>query len=183
MPSLFERRTGGELWCTMHGADAEVLAFLADGLVERLALDSPEDAEVFGRLFPRAFLDPTEETAIREWDSFVRPDLVRGKASALARLSKAMRSASPVGGSGQMVTARLDDDDVEAWLTALNDLRIDLGTRLGVSEDLDPAAVDPDDPDAPWWSVYTFLTWCQGMLVEVLLGGAGDDGEAVSAGV
>lgn len=177
MPSLFERSSGGELWCTMHVADAEVLAFLAERLGERLSAGTPDDDEVFARLFPRAYLDPTEEAAVREWDSLVRPDLVNGKVSALARLAASMRSAAPIGGSEQMVTACLAGEDVEVWLTALNDLRIDLGTRLGVSEDLDPSDVDPDDPEAPWWSVYTFLTWCQGMLVEALIGGAGDDGD------
>lgn len=167
----------------MHGADAEALAFLAEQLGERLSGDTPEGDEVFDRLFPRAYLDPTEEAAAREWNSRVRPDLARGKAGALARLAAGMRTAVPVDASEQLVTARLEDEDVEAWLTALNDLRIDLGTRLGVSEDLDPSAVDPDDPEAPWWSVYTFLTWCQGMLVEVLIGGAGDDADGLSEGV
>jgi len=160
----------------MHAADAEVLASLAERLAERLSAGAPDGDEVFGRLFPRAYLDPTEEAASREWDSLVRPGLVRGKVTALARLAASMRSATPLGGSGHLVTACLVGDDFEAWLTALNDLRIDLGTRLGVSEERDTSDLDPDDPDAPWWSVYTFLTWCQGMLVEEVIGGTGGEG-------
>ena len=53
----------------------------------------------------------------------------------------------------------LDEAGLTGWLTALNDLRLVLGTRLDVSED--DHDVDPDDPDAPAHAVYHYL----GMLL------------------
>ena len=52
------------------------------------------------------------------------------------------------------------------WLTALNDLRLVLGTRLDVSEDDDD--VDPDDPDAPAHAVYHYLGLLLGEVVDAL---------------
>ena len=52
------------------------------------------------------------------------------------------------------------------WLTALNDLRLVLGTRLDVSEDdLD---VDPDDPEAPAHAVYHYLGMLLSEVVDAL---------------
>ncbi len=176
MASVFERRADGEIWCTLHAADAEVVVLLAEGLAERLADEPTEGDAAFDRLFPRAYLDPTEEESAREWNSMVRPDLVAEKTASLARLAADLGAAAPAGPTDASVTARLDADDVEAWLMAFNDLRLDLGTRLGVDEERDMTATDPQDPDAAWWSVYRFLTWCQGLLVEVLLGDQGAEG-------
>ncbi len=43
--------------------------------------------------------------------------------------------------------ARLDGDAAHAWMQAAQQLRLVLGTALDVSEDDDPLAIDPDDPD------------------------------------
>ncbi|MCZ7536349.1 MAG: DUF2017 domain-containing protein [Acidimicrobiia bacterium] len=154
---------------------------LAEVLADRLSHDPPASDASFDRLFPRAYLDPTEEDSALEWESSVRPDLAREKAGSLTLLAACLRSASPEGATEQPVVARIGPDEVDAWLMALNDLRLDLGTRLGVDEERDPTTAAPADPDADWWSVYDFLTWCQGMLVEVILGdsdtadGTGDE--------
>jgi hypothetical protein len=100
----------------------------------------------------------------------VRPGLTRGKAEALGALAGALRSAVAADAADQ-VSVVLDAEQVEVWLTALNDLRLALGTRLGVTEDRADRDLDPDDPAAEWWSVYDYLTWFQGMLVEALIGG------------
>ena len=42
-----------------------------------------------------------------------------------------------------------------------------LGTRLDVTEDDEPR-VDPDDPDAPAWALYYFLSGLVGELVDAL---------------
>jgi hypothetical protein len=58
----------------------------------------------------------------------------------------------------------LDRDEVDAWLGTLNDLRLVLATRLGVTEqtDLDPA---PDDPQAQALLIYGWLGWLQESLL------------------
>ena len=52
-------------------------------------------------------------------------------------------------------------------MQSLNALRLVLGTRLDVGEDDDPH-VDPDDPDAPAWALYYFLSALVAELVDVL---------------
>ncbi len=42
-------------------------------------------------------------------------------------------------------------------MTALNSLRLVLGTRLDVGED--PPELDLDDPEAPMYAVYEYLAW------------------------
>ena len=62
----------------------------------------------------------------------------------------------------------LAEEDANAWCGALNDLRLVLGDRLGVTEDLYEDGIDPDDPRATELALYGWLTWLQGELVEAL---------------
>jgi hypothetical protein len=63
---------------------------------------------------------------------------------------------------------RLSADEAEAWLRALNDLRLVLGTRLDVQENSLLDRIDSDDPDAAGLAVYAYLSWLQEQLVEAL---------------
>ncbi|HEU5212051.1 MAG TPA: DUF2017 family protein, partial [Gaiellaceae bacterium] len=55
-----------------------------------------------------------------------------------------------------------------AWCGALNDARLVLGERLGVTEDLYENGIARDDPRARELAFYAWLTWLQGELVEAL---------------
>ena len=66
---------------------------------------------------------------------------------------------------------RLDDEEAQAWLTALNDLRLVLGTRLDVSEELSLAALSPRHPQFREYAVYAYLSWLQEQLIEALAAG------------
>ncbi len=65
----------------------------------------------------------------------------------------------------------LDADEADAWLRALNDLRLVLGTRLDVTEDLDYENLDLNEPRGRDLAVYGYLTWLQEQLVEALAEG------------
>jgi hypothetical protein len=69
-------------------------------------------------------------------------------------------------GGGQV---KLGVEQADAWLSALNDVRLALGTTLGVSEDM-PDDLPDDDPRAPHLGVYHWLTWMQESLVAALIG-------------
>jgi hypothetical protein len=60
-------------------------------------------------------------------------------------------------------------EQADAWLSALNDVRLALGTTLGVSEDM-PDQLPDDDPRAPHLGIYHWLTWMQESLVAALTG-------------
>ncbi|MBO0840080.1 MAG: DUF2017 domain-containing protein [Sciscionella sp.] len=62
----------------------------------------------------------------------------------------------------------LDPDQASAWLSALNDVRLSLGTRLGVTEDM-PEQLPPEDPRARHLVVYHWVTWCQDSLVQAVM--------------
>ena len=62
---------------------------------------------------------------------------------------------------------RLSEDELFAWMGAVNDLRLVLGTRLDVSEETD-LAVDPSDPDAAAYGLYAYLGWLLELLVEAV---------------
>ena len=116
------------------------------------------------RLFPRAYLDPTEEEAEHTWQDLVHPDLVREKAAALAVLDETL---ARVAGADDDVKVTLDRSEVEAWVAALNDIRLALGTSIGITEDHDPEHLDATDPAAQPFLVYDWLTVLQGTIIEV----------------
>ena len=58
-----------------------------------------------------------------------------------------------------------------AWMTALNDVRLVLGTRLGIEDDEDGADVPEDDPRAPAFALYHYLGWLVSQVVDALAGG------------
>ena len=61
-----------------------------------------------------------------------------------------------------------DPADATRWLQVLNDLRLALGTRLGISEDDDEP--DLDDPEQQPRLLYHWLTAVQDTVVQHLMG-------------
>ncbi len=107
------------------------------------------------RLFPPAH--PHREDLEAEYQGMVRDELVRQRLAAVDEVE------------ATIVLPSLDEDQLTTWLKTFNDLRLVLGTRLDVSEDMDE--IDPDDPDAPALAAYAYL----GFLLEstvVALSGA-----------
>ncbi|MEZ5117664.1 MAG: DUF2017 domain-containing protein [Candidatus Nanopelagicales bacterium] len=122
--------------------------------------DRPEDPAL-ARLFPDAY--PEDDGASEEFRRFTETALREGKVAA-ARTARATLEAS---GEKVVLTA----DQAQAWLGALNDLRLTLGTRLGVTEDAPDvlAGLPDDDPRAATYHVYDWLTFLQDSLVGALM--------------
>ena len=128
---------------------------LLAALVPQLRAVVAEDAGAAGdpnlrRLFPTAY--PDEPELDREYRSLVSDDLLAHRLAALDTVAETVEAT------------RLDEEQLVAWMGAVNDLRLVLGTRLDVSEDTDlsPAA---DDPDADSLAVYAYL----GILLESIV--------------
>jgi hypothetical protein len=165
-PRRFRPR-GERLLVTLTTAEVELLRSVPEELRPVLERGPDPDDPVRERLFPRAYLDPTEDSAEEEWRDLVHPELIRERLGALDRLVQTLDRAVERRGR---VEVEIDADEAQAWLGALNDARLALGTRLGVTEDLDATEVDADHPDAAAFAVYGWLTWVEGDLVETLLG-------------
>ncbi|MGY4099804.1 oxidative stress transcriptional regulator AosR [Nocardia sp. R16R-3T] len=61
----------------------------------------------------------------------------------------------------------LTPEQADAWLTALTDVRLALGTVLGIDAET-PDHLEPDDPRGPHLDVYHWLTWMQDSLLQAL---------------
>jgi len=147
-------RTGGV------PSDAELSALTGLGTDLGTALDddgpaAPSDPAL-ARLLPDGYRD--DEEAAGEFRRLTESSLRRDKVNAAERLLAAL----PADGAGEV---RLDPETTESWLSTINDVRLALGTRLEVTEEM--AEPDPEDPDAPAYVVYLWLTELQGVLIEV----------------
>jgi hypothetical protein len=123
----------------------------------------PADPAV-ARLFPDAYVG--DEEAASEFRRFTRRTMREAKVRNADVLLRSLERAE--------VCLVLTDDEALAWLKALNDLRLVLGSRLGITEE---NAHDGDDLDELGWSrfFYEVLGMLQATLVDTL---AGDDLEA-----
>jgi Domain of unknown function (DUF2017) len=126
------------------------------------------DDPVSRRLFPRAYLDPTEEAAEEQWQALAQPSLVRDRLDALAAVTATLTEAVP-GRRGTCEIA-LDETLAAQWLGVLNDARLAHGTALELTEETDLDDFAADDPRRAQFLLYSALTALQGELVDALLG-------------
>ena len=152
-----ERTRQGEIRLRLPRAERDLLRHLRAELGQ--LLDSAPDDPSLRRLFPPAYDDEADEA---EYRRLMHDDLTAGRRRALEVVEETANRD------------RLSAEEAEAWLTALNDLRLVLGTRLDVREDTLLDALDPHDPRAPDLSVYAYLSWLQEQLVEALGAGLRD---------
>ena len=171
MARTFKRkRSSGGLDVVLEAGEAAVLTRLCQELTTLFDSDGDDvDARqdrVLERLFPRAYLDPTEEEAEAEWQRFVHVDLVDGRRQAVATVERTLAGALVRRGRFELT---LSEEQAQAWLAVINDARLALGTRLEVTEDMDLSRLDPDDPDTAPYAVYWWLGVLEERLVDVLM--------------
>ncbi len=145
-----DRRGGYRL--ALPEEEREILRELPQQLRELLGTDDPS----LRRLFPPAY-DDTE--ADEEYGTMVRESLLDEKLAALAVVERTADAT------------HLDDAELDAWLNALETLRLVLGTQLDVTEETSARAVDPRDPTAPALALYAYLSWLQEEAVSALAAG------------
>jgi hypothetical protein len=119
------------------------------------------------RLLPSAHRDDPELAA--EFRRLTEHGLREGKAANLATAIAALMDAD-----GDKV--RLDQQQAQAMVIALTDVRLLLGERLGLRTDEDAdglqdrlEAASEDDPQLQLAACYDFLTWLQESLIQALM--------------
>lgn len=114
------------------------------------------------RLFPAGYRD--DEEAADDFRRFTEPDLRAGKAAN----ARSLLGSLPEGGG----TVRLNQEDATAWLGALNDARLALGTSLDVDEntEFELAKLEASEPRAQRLLVYHWLGQLQDSLLGALMG-------------
>jgi hypothetical protein len=145
---------GGQLRLRLPEDERELLHLLCEELQGRVD-NEPYHPEL-RRLFPPAHSDDAEAEA--GYRRLVGGQLAAGRERAVATVRATI--------DGETLSA----EQAEAWLTVLNDLRLVLGTRLDVTEEMD-FDLDPNDPEAAELAVYAYLSWLQEQLVEALAAG------------
>ncbi len=144
------RRSGPGRYAVAFGAeDRQVLRALPTQLGAAVAAQ-PDDA-VFRRLFPPAYAN--DEIAEDEYRRMVRSDLDETRALALDTLARTADATE------------LTEEELDAWLRALNYIRLWLGTLLDIQED-----APEDDLEDPAHLLYYLLTAWQELVVSVLSG-------------
>ncbi len=175
------KRTRKGIEAAVEPFEAEVLTQCATELLELLGADEDDDegadplAALVGlpsgdveapddpalaRLLPDAYGDDDPE-ASREFRRYTDADLRAGK-----RASAGTVLATLPAEGGRLL---LEQEQAQAWLACLNDLRLVLGTRLEVTEDTDVEDYAPDDPRRHALQVYGWLGYLQETLVECLM--------------
>lgn len=148
---MLERAPDGAVLLRLSAEERSLLI----GLVEELRslLETSRSDPSLRRLFPPAYDREEDERAYRE---LAGDDLLEGRREALEVLASTAERD------------RLNPQEADSWLRALNDLRLVLGTRLDVQEDTLLDELGPGDPRAPGLAVYGYLSWLQGQLVDAL---------------
>jgi Domain of unknown function (DUF2017) len=124
-----------------------------------LIAEQDGDDQVVQRLFPRAYDSEEDERSFRE---LTRGELESTKVAALEAMGEKL------GRSGSVV-ALLSAEEVEGWLTALTDVRLALGARLGVTEQAMNEPLDPEDLDASGLATLHWLGWLQESLLDAMM--------------
>jgi hypothetical protein len=146
-----QRTRDGDYALRLSAEERELLRQLPDELQTMLEIE-PEDPGL-RRLFPHTYEDEQDEEAYQE---VVGNELLDGRRRALRVVAETAEAE------------RLTPEQAQSWLTALNDLRLVLGTRLDVKEEELMTDLRPDDPRAPDLALYAYLSWLQEQLVEAM---------------
>jgi Domain of unknown function (DUF2017) len=143
-------------------ADAEA-GGEAGNLEAELGLSSharvPDDP-VLARLLPDAYSDDTEAAA--EFRRYTEETLRSGKVAS----AQIVLASLPAGGG----EVRLSEPECQQWLRALNDVRLALSVRLGITDEDDDLTkhFEVDDPRSAYVWVYQWLAYLQDSLLDAL---------------
>jgi hypothetical protein len=142
----------------MPAEERELLRSLGPQM--RVILTRPGPAEeadpAVERLFPVAY--PTDDDRQTEYRLLVQDELMESHLGALAVLEETADAD------------RLEEEQLTAWMRAVNEVRLVLGTRLEITEDRYDRPLDRRDPRAPAFAVYDYLTSLQGEIIDALSG-------------
>jgi hypothetical protein len=163
-PRVVRDESDGRISLRLSARERTILgAYLAE-LREIVAPANPAAEQAVdpavARLYPAAIPDdPAADAAFRD---LTRADLEDTRRTRLATVEATLDARS------------IDDAQATAWMGTLNDLRLVLGTRLGVTDETEGQPIDEDDPDADRRIVYAYAGWLLEQFVDALAGALPD---------
>jgi Domain of unknown function (DUF2017) len=150
----FKRTRRGDFDLRLEPGERDVLRGLPDQLRTLIENEDPTSDPAMARLYPPAY----EDDPIRnlEFERMAGDDLTSQRLSSIATME------------GSIDAERLTEDQLLSWLGVLNDLRLVMGTRLEITEEMTEHDFAPDDPRASAFALYAYLTWLVDAIVRAL---------------
>lgn len=145
------RREGPGFAVELPERAVALIETLCSELESLLGSDSP----LLERLFPPPYGDDTERN--EGYSALAGPELLEHRLDALATMRTVLHSET------------VTEDQFMAWMRSLNDMRLVLGTMIGITDDQVPPQVRPELAQA--FEVYEFL----GGLLEMTVDALADD--------
>ena len=134
----------------------------------RMLTDGSTVDAVTRRLFPRAYLDPTEEAAETEWQDLAHDEIVEARLSAMTEVIRGLDAAVAIPEEPGAREIVLDDEQIAHWIGVLNDARLAVGTALEITPEWDFDEIDPDDPNYEMHTLYAWMTQLLGGLLAAI---------------
>lgn len=218
MSSRFIRDESGAIRIVFTSQEAHVLINLTEQILELLGegglnadvemdpllqmmglggSELPPEDPVLRRLLPSAYRDERSASEFRRYTEHGMREKKRAHAmqiyESLTPTDDDWNGDQPIDRGS--IEVSFSESDAMAWLGALNDLRLALAVRLGVSKEFDPEAssqktdtadseihkkyelMTDSDPMKPVYAVYSWLGWLQQSLLDLLVSG-GDEHQA-----
>jgi hypothetical protein len=145
------RRIGDDRYAvTLGDEERDLLAALADDSAE--LFDNPDHPGLH-RSFPPAYQGVDHLQRAEEWRLIMTSELADKHREALATLADSARATELTGAQ------------LEGWMRALTQLRLVLGTQIGLEGN------DDELPDTMEGHLYEYLTYLQSLVVDALSGG------------
>ena len=151
----FTRTSDHAFGVRISDEERDLLEHLIPQLRDLLMATSPtgEVDPAARRLFPTAYNEDEDDEST--YQELMRDQLLAARLDSLDRFEATVRAEE------------LSEDEIEAWMNCINQVRLVLGTRLDVSEDDDPSDMDPDDPDTVPLATYHYLGHLLGEILDV----------------
>jgi Domain of unknown function (DUF2017) len=156
--SPIKRRRDGRYAVKLDPSVRAVLVTMAEQLSPLLGSGDP----MTKRLFPPAYPAMGFEDVERDYRALVDHALINHHREAFAVLAKTSNADT------------LSEAEFQSWLSAIGSLRLVLGTRLDVTQEME--APDPEDPKAAEYALYELLGQLQYLMIEVLADELPDEG-------
>ncbi|HWD51807.1 MAG TPA: DUF2017 family protein [Acidimicrobiales bacterium] len=157
--SPIRRRRDGRYTVRLPAEVRTMLGSLAEQMSPLIESDDP----AVTRLFPPAYIGDDSTDAEKEYRKLVDGALQNHHHQALDILAETVTADT------------LTADQLSGWLSAIGSMRLVIGTRLDVSEDMPKPA--PGDPSESEHAVFDLLGMLQATIVDVLAEELPDEGE------
>lgn len=166
------------IWMTREEDQTWTLLVLVDESFDLLSLPgrlrevltSPDfESELGKALFPQAYRrDPLAEA---DYQGLMRGELIGKKLECLEQFEKNIQAAETIVAESEQVEilhVRLTDEDLSMWLGFLHDLRLLIGTGLGIEDESWMESLEPDSPRLEECVLMERIAHLEGAIIRAL---------------